>query len=211
MRFATLIEELREVGVVVLPPASADEIENLREACGGTLPDELGKLLAVTAGFEHPSLEWKPEPAEVGFVDAGTFLRASHHRNGDGFAVEPHGDSARVWWIGHDSWFIVYWASSITNFLAHWLVRLRRSEESERFVDLDRPLQESQPIYESADPEVSAFLASLPRGTFVHDLRNAQPGTQIPYPARTRMMKGGALHRQDLLFGFSPKPRSDMP
>jgi hypothetical protein len=229
-RIEELIEQVRGLGPLpseddpdplrICPPATHEELVAIEAACGGRLPRELRELLQVTAGFEHPSLEWKPSagPAEPdGF---GTLLKASDYGNGDGFGIEPDGDRCRVWWAGHDSWFLVYWSPSIEAFLELWLERARpiqgleRAQATQAEKDLQDapwdPAHVSEPCTGAAaetDATLASFVESLPRGSVVHDLRRAAPGTEIPYERLETCVRGGSLHRRGLLLGFSPPPR----
>ena len=132
-RIESLIEEIRDLGPVptededdgleILPPATDAEIRALRKRCNGVVPADLEEMLGKTAGFAHTFLDWKPEPHSMGARGFEPLLRASHYGNGDGFAIEPHGDQSRVWWVGHDPWFLISWAPSIEAFLELWLER----------------------------------------------------------------------------------------
>ncbi|MBA3545632.1 MAG: hypothetical protein H0T76_04045 [Nannocystis sp.] len=184
--------------VRMAPPASATARYALREACGGELPADLAELLAVTSGIELGSLVFRPEPEHC-FGRDRAFLRASHYGNGDGLAIEPCGQVTRVWWVGHDSWFLVYWAASLEAFLELYLERAKRS-----FDEPWQPYRESVEVDVQAeeDAELLGFARTLPGAAIVHDLRRAAPGTEVPLECLRALGPDGEVRRKGLLLGF---------
>lgn len=212
-QLAELLERIRKLApitdddgntrrVKVAPPASANDREALRAACGGRLPADLADFLALTTGIELGPLEFRPQP-ERPFGRDPTFLRASDAGNGDGLAIEATANTTRVWWVGHDPWFLVYWAPSIESFL-------------ELFIEVATTLTEEQVVWQprresvevdredDGDPELTAFVSTLPRAAHVHDLRRAQPGTEVPVECLLSLSNTGEIRRQGLLLAFVP-------
>lgn len=216
-RVAQLVDDIRGLGPVptededdgltILPPAPGSLMEEMCAVVGRPLPPDLRELLQVTRGFEHVFLDWSPEPELVGGHGLGRFIRASHYGNGDGFAIEPLEDRCRVWWVGHDPWFLIYWADSIAQFLELWLERARGLRGPHPDFDVWAPTTTSEPATPAgADDELRTFGATLPRGAIVHDLRGAAPGTEVPFDRLTLLVRGGTVERRGLLFGFCTPP-----
>ncbi len=218
---ARIVERIRAIGplphpddddteVLVRPPATKDERAALEAIWGGSLPGELAAFLDVTAGFEHPSLDWAPHPEEMGIDALDGLLRASNIGNGDGFAIERNGERCRVWWLGHDSHFIVYWAESIADFLSLWIERTERilSDPTQDPFTVWDPTDEASPVDSSADvadDDLRSFLAELPKGALSYDLRSAR-GTELPDDCMRRLGAGGTMRRRGLLFAFTARP-----
>jgi hypothetical protein len=219
-RIEALLDELRALGPIpfpdedvaiqLLPPASAARVKELERACGGELPEELASFLAITEGFRP--LEFQPEPEIVGGEGFGRVLRASHYGNGDGLAIEPAGERCRVWWVGHDPWFVVYWADSIADLLEVVLAKARRrksSDEGDDFDDWEPEARATEVTELDADPVLAKFARSLPAKSRVYDLRGAAAGTEIGYECLELLADGWRLRRDGLLFAFSRPQRAN--
>lgn len=96
--------------------------------------------------------------------------------NGDHLGAEANGDRCRLWWIGHDPYFLVYWGESIVELLEAAATALENEEEvgfepvATAAVGLgDRP----------PDARLQAWLETLPSSAVLIDLRQAATGTQV--------------------------------
>jgi len=204
-------EDGEPVALEILPPATVDQKAAFASACGGQLPAELDAFLSLTAGLRG-LVDFEPKPflLEDDFIHT---LRVFDYGNGDGLGLEVDGDRCRVWWLGHDPYFIVLHAQSITELLERWLDRIRNLSgpylnAGELFFD---PATESPALDKGrgsagSDAALAAFLKELPEGTLVHDLRSASGGTEIPFDRLHELSLGSTFRRQDLVFAFLPPP-----
>lgn len=211
-----LIERLRsikpvenEVGepeaIEVLPPLAKDQMAEFDKACGGQMPAELDALLSRTAGLRG-LMEFEPEPFPLEQDFIGT-LRAYNYGNGDGIGLEVNGDSCRVWWLGHDPYFIIILATSITELLKEWLAKVKCfQDDGELFFrpDIESSAIDKASVRSSDDSELAAFLKELPSDVLIHDLRECQPRTEIPFERLEGLVDGGELRRHGLVFAFLP-------
>jgi hypothetical protein len=193
----------------ILPPTSDSELTALREGWRSELPKQLVAFLQLTRGFEHPSLEWRPSSDAMSYqAGFGPLFRISHYGNGDGFALAPRGEDAEVWWVGHDPWYLVRWAPSLVGFLELWLARARQIKNlSSDDWELWSPAAEAQEVREPIDAVLTAFIAGVPAGSHVYDLRVAVPGTEIPFGRLKDVIAGAKVVRQSDFIAFLPRPR----
>lgn len=214
-----LIDSLRGLGpfidpdgeegsITVLKPVSAEVLTKFDAACGGKTPDALREFLQRSAGLRYRELDFEPEPIASSAFGFEKLLPASNNGCGDGFVIEVDEGRSRVWWLGHDSWFIVYWGE-LEEFLALLLERAHALAEGDDD-ELWKPSCFRPSAATTGDPVLEAFARDLPKGSLVRDLRGASPGTQIDYECREPR---GPTLRQDLLFAFTPpptQPRSEL-
>src|SRR5205814_5609697 len=125
-------------------PASTTDLERIEHALGGRrCPSELRRLLALTTEFDgsHPSfgtasLDFTRFEADAG---NGLFLVVDYG-NGDGLFLEPGEPTCRLWWLGHDSWFVALVARSIEEYVdrcASFLEACVRTDDADDADDED--------------------------------------------------------------------------
>jgi len=101
---------------------------------------------------------------------------------------------------------MIYWAPSIETFLEIWIQKARAHREDPGAAAWEPSRKSSLAKADMWDVDLQRFFDELPRGSVIHDLRSAAPGTEVPYARLELLVRGGRMRRSGLLLGFSPPP-----
>jgi len=208
--------EFREKSTLVLrPPASEPELEQLRKQLKSVLPEDIVSLLRRTAGFE-----FGPLATEVDFLGGHPFEVEDAFPNGlpllgDGYSnfwiidvIPGERPWGAVFYVCHDPGAVIVQAADLSQFLEQIFDLGRRGhrsaldyvrDEALRHVARKNPyLVPRSQCLGVGDAVVANFAESLPERFKLADLRACELGTGFSFGTSAAIRRAG----HELVFGI---------